>query len=52
MKNPYSEFVKQKKEELRNIVQHAKQLTELELWLEKLTKGVVPIVDKKGHLHY
>ncbi|MEI3613076.1 helix-turn-helix domain-containing protein [Pseudogracilibacillus sp. SO30301A] len=47
-KNYYQKYINQKKEELRNILQSAKQISELEIWLEELIKGVVIIVDQKG----
>lgn len=50
-KNEYGQFFKQKKAELRDIVQQSKQIAELELWLEKFIKGTVLIVNQKGK-HY
>src|SRR5690625_2194788 len=46
--NQYSNFVKQKKGELRQIIQNGKQIFEMEEWLEELTRGRVEIVDHKG----
>lgn len=46
--NHYATFVREKKQELRNIIQNARQVAELEIWLAELVKGEVMILNKKG----
>jgi len=47
--NRYWKYIKQKKAELRNIIQQEKQIAKLEAWLEDFLKGSVMVVDEKRH---